>query len=59
MSKPTSKVDVLIVGAGPAGLMLALWMSRLGGGLVPASHIPKAAQRIRVSYALPLPDSNA
>lgn len=25
-----SEVDVLIVGAGPAGLMLALWMSRLG-----------------------------
>ena len=25
-----SKVDVLIVGAGPAGLMLSLWMSRLG-----------------------------
>lgn len=27
---PPSEVDVLIVGAGPAGLMLALWMSRLG-----------------------------
>lgn len=27
---PTSEVDVLIIGAGPAGLMLALWMSRLG-----------------------------
>lgn len=25
----TSKVDVLIVGAGPAGLMTAEWMSRL------------------------------
>jgi phenol 2-monooxygenase (NADPH) len=29
-STATSKVDVLIIGAGPAGLMLALWMSRLG-----------------------------
>lgn len=27
---PPSEVDVLIVGAGPAGMMLALWMSRLG-----------------------------
>ncbi|KAK8050271.1 phenol hydroxylase [Apiospora phragmitis] len=29
-SRSTSEVDVLIVGAGPAGLMMALWMSRLG-----------------------------
>ncbi|KAJ2896964.1 hypothetical protein MKZ38_005063 [Zalerion maritima] len=26
----TAEVDVLIVGAGPAGLMLSLWLSRLG-----------------------------
>lgn len=25
-----SKVDVLIIGAGPAGLMLSLWMAKLG-----------------------------
>ncbi|KAK7924401.1 phenol 2-monooxygenase [Apiospora marii] len=29
-STPTSEVDVLIIGAGPAGFMMALWMSRLG-----------------------------
>jgi UDP-N-acetylmuramoylalanine-D-glutamate ligase len=28
--KPDSEVDVLIIGAGPAGLMMANWMSRFG-----------------------------
>jgi len=27
---PISKVDVLIVGAGPAGLMMAMWMAKCG-----------------------------
>ncbi|MCJ1441242.1 MAG: hypothetical protein MMC23_001728 [Stictis urceolatum] len=30
MSLPESSVDVLIIGAGPAGLMAATWMSRYG-----------------------------
>ncbi|KAK6865480.1 hypothetical protein PG995_002008 [Apiospora arundinis] len=29
-SQPTSNVDVLIVGAGPAGIMAAAWMARMG-----------------------------
>lgn len=30
MGPQESNVDVLIIGAGPAGLMLALWLARLG-----------------------------
>jgi 2-polyprenyl-6-methoxyphenol hydroxylase-like FAD-dependent oxidoreductase len=30
MTTPTSKCDVLIIGAGPAGMMLATWMARMG-----------------------------
>ena len=30
MATDGSKVDVLIIGAGPAGLMLSLWCARLG-----------------------------
>jgi 2-polyprenyl-6-methoxyphenol hydroxylase-like FAD-dependent oxidoreductase len=30
VTSPSSKVEVLIVGAGPTGLVLALWLTRLG-----------------------------
>lgn len=30
MQPSESKVDVLIVGAGPAGLMMATWMAKCG-----------------------------
>ena len=30
VQEPDDHVDVLIVGAGPAGLMMANWMSRCG-----------------------------
>lgn len=30
MQKKESKVDVLIVGAGPAGLMMATWLAKCG-----------------------------
>ncbi|KAI1259702.1 FAD binding domain-containing protein [Xylariaceae sp. FL1019] len=38
-----SEVDVLIVGAGPAGLMLALWLSRLG---VVARIVDKRTEKV-------------
>lgn len=42
----TSKVDVLIVGAGPAGLMAANWLSRLN---VKTRIIDKRGTKIFVS----------
>jgi len=42
-AQPTSEVDVLIIGAGPAGLMLALWMARLG---VNARIVDKRAAKV-------------
>src|SRR5947199_8096408 len=43
------RVDVLIVGAGPTGLVLALWLTRLGVGV---RIIDKAAEPGTTSRAL-------
>src|ERR1700722_20220968 len=43
------KIDVLIVGAGPTGLVLALWLTRLG---VPVRVIDKTAEPESTSRAV-------
>lgn len=43
-----SNVDVLIIGAGPAGLMCALWMARLG---VNARVVEKRATPVSAGQA--------
>lgn len=42
-----SHVDVLIVGAGPAGLMMANWMSRYG---VKTRIVDKRGTKVRYAY---------
>jgi 2-polyprenyl-6-methoxyphenol hydroxylase-like FAD-dependent oxidoreductase len=49
MDIPSSKTDVLIAGAGPTGLVLALWLARLG--IVPRI-IDKAADTAKTSRAI-------
>lgn len=44
-----SKVDVLIIGAGPAGLMAATWMARCG---INARVIDKRGTKIFTGYGL-------
>src|SRR5438034_11241398 len=44
-----SSTDVLIIGAGPTGLVLALWLTRLG---VPVRLVDKAAEPGTTSRAL-------
>ncbi len=48
-ASPPRPVEVLIVGAGPTGLVLAVWLTRLG---VPVRIIDKAAQPGTTSRAL-------
>ncbi|KAL5113249.1 hypothetical protein ACEQ8H_008889 [Pleosporales sp. CAS-2024a] len=45
---PSSKCDVLIVGAGPAGMMLATWMARCG---IHARIVDKRASKIFAGQA--------
>jgi len=47
-NKPESYVDVLIVGAGPAGLMMAEWMAKCG---VNARIVDKRGTKVRTSWA--------
>src|SRR5438270_5527515 len=48
-ASPIFDTDVLIVGAGPTGLVLALWLTRLG---VPVRIVDKAAEAGTTSRAL-------
>ncbi|PQE31204.1 phenol 2-monooxygenase protein [Rutstroemia sp. NJR-2017a WRK4] len=55
-STPTSHIDVLIVGAGPAGLMAATWMARCG---INARIVDKRGTKIFTGYELIWPKSNS
>ncbi|EGU72927.1 hypothetical protein FOXB_16565 [Fusarium oxysporum f. sp. conglutinans Fo5176] len=46
-SQDVSKVDVLIIGAGPSGLMLATWMARMG---VSTRIVDKRFDRVNSGY---------
>src|SRR5919106_5117233 len=48
-ASPPSTIEVLIVGAGPTGLVLALWLTRLG---VPVRIIDKTAEPGTTSRAV-------
>ncbi|KAJ5375968.1 hypothetical protein N7509_012854 [Penicillium cosmopolitanum] len=45
---PESETDVLIIGAGPAGLMAAYWMARYG---VKARIVDKRAEKVMLGHA--------
>ena len=49
MEKPMTQIDVLIVGAGPTGLVLALWLTKLG---VKVRIVDKSAEPGTTSRAL-------
>lgn len=50
---PAEKVDVLVVGAGPTGLVLALWLARLGIGvrIIDKTDEPGTTSRALVVHA--------
>jgi choline dehydrogenase-like flavoprotein len=48
MTLPESKCDVLIVGAGPAGMMMAAWMARCG---INARIVDKRGSKIYAGQA--------